>query len=106
MPTSRGHRGLVEDIEPLARMRFVVRLIGPSQAPAGSSVIMAWSARLVDKVSSQFRLNRFLPSCLEIKSMRDSLVSGAVVAGLPLVNSGAKLFEDVMSFVPGCPLSA
>jgi len=22
------------------------------------------------------------------------------------VNSGAKFFEDVMSFVPGCPLSA
>jgi hypothetical protein len=24
----------------------------------------------------------------------------------PLVNSGAKHFEDVMSFLPGCPLSA
>jgi hypothetical protein len=30
----------------------------------------------------------FLPSCLEIKSMKDNLVSGAVVAELPLATAG------------------
>jgi hypothetical protein len=38
--------------------------------------------------SSQFRLNRFLPSCIEMKSVIDNLASGAVVAELPLATAG------------------
>ena len=50
--------------------------------------MMARPASMVDKAGSQFRLNGFLPNCLEIKSMKDSLVSGAAVAGLPLATAG------------------
>ena len=49
---------------------------------------LACLPRTVDKASPQFRLNMFLPSCLEIKSMKDNLVSGAVVAELPLATAG------------------
>ena len=59
---------------------------------------------MVDKVSSQFRLNRFLPSCLEIKSMRDSLVSGAVVAGLPLATVGVIANGGLCAILGSCRL--
>ena len=69
-------------------MQLVVRLIELSQAPRRRSVMMAWPASMADKVGSQFRLNRFLPNCLEMKSMKDSLVRGAVVAELSLATAG------------------
>jgi integral membrane sensor domain MASE1 len=66
--------------------------------------MMAGQANMVDKVSSQFRLNRFLPSCLEIKSMRDSLVSGAVVAGLPLATVGVIVSGGLCAILGSCRL--
>jgi hypothetical protein len=67
---------------------------------------MAWPARMVDKAGSQFRLNRFLPNCLEMKSMKDSLVSGAVVAELSLATAGVITNGGLWAIFVSCRLVA
>jgi hypothetical protein len=68
MPTSRGHRGLVEDIEPLARMRFVVRLIAPFSSTSGEQRDNGLVSKVgrhgefsiqVEQVSPQLPRNKF-----------------------------------------------
>ena len=68
--------------------------------------MMAWPASMVDKAGSQFRLNRFLPNCLEIKSMKDSLVSGAVVAELSLATAGVITKGGLCAIFGSCRLVA
>ena len=68
--------------------------------------MMAWPASMADKVGSQFRLNRFLPNCFEIKSIKDSLVSGAVVAGLPLATAGVITNGGLWAIFVSCCLVA
>jgi hypothetical protein len=67
---------------------------------------MARPASLADKTGSQFRLNRFLPNCLEIKSMKDSLVSGAVVAELSLATAGVITNGGLLAIFGSCRLVA
>jgi len=58
--------------------------------PRSASILNATAGdnREDGATSSQFRLNRFLPSCIEMKSVNDNLASGAVVAELPLATAG------------------
>ena len=67
---------------------------------------MAWPASMADKAGSQFRLNRFLPNCLEIKSIKDSLVSGAVVSELPLATAGVITNGGLCAIFGSCRLVA
>jgi hypothetical protein len=50
--------------------------------------IVQRSPTLVDKMSPQSRLNKFLASRPEIISMKDNLVDGTVVAELPFAAVG------------------
>jgi hypothetical protein len=61
---------------------------------------------LVGKVGPQLRLNGSLPSCLEITSMKDSLVSGAVVAELPLATACGKSARQESCMASGIDIAA